>query len=68
MKPPVPDTRRPWLVNAHGKATRHKYVATRPISCGFGDAWEFVYVCSVTGAERRWGAVERDGVTPFADN
>lgn len=45
---------------ARPRATLHKYVTTREVSIskdshGKIDGYEHIYVCTETGAERRWG-------------
>ncbi len=65
FRPPNPMQRHPILVNADGEATHHVFVETRPctiparVGVPASDAWEFVYECSRTGQQRRWGLVER---------
>lgn len=41
-----------------GTVTLHRYVDTIPCDVG-GPAFEFIYECSLTGARRRWGLIER---------
>lgn len=67
IKPPVPETKIARLPSfGYGAGlprwTIHKYVKT--MECNLpgpdGEAWEFVYRCEETGAERRWGVVDKD--------
>lgn len=49
--------------------TEHKYVKTLECTLpGDGDAYEFIFACSVTGAERRWGTAEMDQGEPVAED
>ena len=63
--PPAPDRRSAIIISAgivRPQPTLHHYVQTRecelPGEYG-GIAYEFLFRCSVTGAVRRYGAVER---------
>lgn len=67
---PKPDTLAAHLESAgysHRKATLHLYVDTRECEVEVPrtegrepqPAWEFIYKCTETGAERRWGCVDR---------
>jgi hypothetical protein len=65
VKPPIPETKSPRLPSAgyrDERYTQHVYLETRPtmLPGPAGAAWEFVFVCQETGAERRWGVCERD--------
>lgn len=61
---PKPETINAYLESAGyktRKATLHFFIEARETTVDGprGDAWEFIYKCSETGAERRWGIVER---------
>lgn len=66
-KLPVPITKEA-LLPSHGygpgwpRVTKHKY--SRTLECTLpspdGEAYEFLFKCSETGVERRWGTWERD--------
>lgn len=69
-KLPVPETKTALLPSfGYGpglpRVTRHTY--TRTLECNLpspdGDAYEFMYQCEETGAERRWGTCEREEMT-----
>lgn len=70
MLKPKPDTLNAHLESAgytHSRATLHEYVDTRecevevPRTEGTAKqpAWEFIFKCTETGVERRWGCVDR---------
>lgn len=62
---PKPETLSAYLESAgyikFRKMTLHTFVEAREtvVEGPRGDAWEFIYKCTETGAERRWGVVER---------
>lgn len=61
---PKPVTKRPILLSAGYSLptpTRHRWIATRACTLPGPDgaAWEFVFVCETTGAERRYGVEDR---------
>lgn len=70
-KPPKPETTRAVLVSAglpRPTATVHHYYATRlvrfpgiPGLTPDTQAWEYVFRCFRTGAERRWGLARGPG-------
>lgn len=40
------------------RITKHTWVATRKTRLpGDGEAWEFIFRCAETGADRRWGTM-----------
>ena len=56
-----------------GKPVITKHVYSRTLECNLpspdGEAYEFEYTCTVTGAARRWGTCDRDfGITDDTDN
>lgn len=58
MNSTKPTTRSAYLFSkSAGRATLHTYVETRPceVSGPEPQAWEYIFRCSVTGDERRWG-------------
>jgi len=66
-KLPVPETKEALLPSfgygpGYPRITRHVY--SRTMECTLpspdGDAYEFLYRCSETGVERRWGTQERE--------
>lgn len=71
MKPPKPETLRAVLPSfgyppgGRPRWTEHHFVEAREALVGGPnpDAWEFVFECEETGAERRWGIVDRSVVT-----
>lgn len=46
----------------HPVATLHTFVETREchLPSPDGEAYEYIYKCVVTGAERRWGTADRE--------
>lgn len=72
LKPPKPETKVAQLISAGHPSptfTTHHYYETRPIVLpgprsdkDNGLAWEHVFKCFETGAERRWGIEHRDAV------
>lgn len=64
---PKPDTICAYLPSdgyRDRRATLHNFLEAREANVE-GPAWEYVYVCSETGVERRWGLVERLVFTGF---
>ena len=63
LNPPRPARKNVFLVSAGSKrASLHFFVETRPVTLAGhfgGPAWEFVYECSETGFQRRFGCEER---------
>jgi len=61
---PEPQTTNAYLISAGYKrkrATLHVFVEAREttVEGPRGDAWEFIFKCTETDAERRWGIVDR---------
>ncbi len=70
MSLPVPETKTALLPSfgygpGHPRITRH--TNSRTLECTLpspdGSAFEFMYKCSETGVERRWGTYEREEIT-----
>ncbi len=62
MKRPEPETTRAKLYcESLREFTQHAFVEARPcvLPSPDGAAWEFIFKCEVTGAERRWGTTDR---------
>lgn len=55
---PKPETLNAYLPNTKGRATLHHFHETRECVVE-GPAYEFIYKCVETDAERRWGLVDR---------
>ena len=59
MKPPKPETKTAILYNAAVQDfTLHRFVEARPWlvpGVGGGQGFEFIFECTETGFERRWG-------------
>lgn len=66
MKPPKPETRTALLANpalTQNRVTLHRFLETRECvleGADGGPAWEFIFQCTVTGFERRWGTCRRE--------
>ncbi len=61
---PKPETINAYLESAgykRKKATLHIFVEAREttVEGPRGDSWEFIFKCSETGVERRWGVIDR---------
>lgn len=68
-KPPKPEVTEALLPSfGYGpgvpRITKHKYVRT--MECNLpspdGEAWEHIFSCQETGAERRWGTEDREPI------
>jgi hypothetical protein len=66
-KPPIPETKVALLPSfgyGPGVPRITKHVYSRTLECVLpapdGDAFEYLYKCTETGVERRWGTYERD--------
>lgn len=55
---PKPETINAIIPNVMGKPTLHVFLETRECNED-GPAYEFIYQCTETETERRWGIVER---------
>lgn len=70
LKVPKPETLKAWLISAGLPSpgwTQHTYLETRAkvLTGPEPAAWEHIYVCSKTGAERVWGNENRSS---YADH
>ncbi len=57
-KPETTTARLPSEGYSNGRTTAHFYFETRETDVD-GPAYEYIFKCSETGAERRWGLIER---------
>lgn len=56
---PSPTTLTAILPNQSGTPTEHVYTETRECIVDKEPAYEYIFKCLDTGAERRWGLVDR---------